>query len=353
MGVRLVEYLATVRENLQRLASDPEWDAEALAATSLVGDATTGSTRMAERLVQMAGSAASYEVIDLHRRIRAMSGDLTDTLADGVDFSLEVGGGEAPALIDPAQFDLLLAQLVSLAGTGLEEGDALTITTDIRDDEAAVLGGSMLASRNLAIHFRLQGPGARDAAEILEDPVVQALVGSVGTAMTFEIEDDHNVEMTFALSPPRASSTAQRTGDAAPASGESSGAVLPEHVQPTVLLVDDNRRLLRMLRRFLEFETDWRVLTASGPAEAEETWKANRDHISVMISDIDMPGGDGPTLIERLRADHGMDIPVILISGRPDTHEGLSHLERDGRTRVLEKPFDPLELLGQLRTSVE
>jgi DNA-binding NtrC family response regulator len=63
----------------------------------------------------------------------------------------------------------------------------------------------------------------------------------------------------------------------------------------------------------------------------------------IIISDVDMDGGDGFELLDRLQAS-GLNIPVILMSGI--NHFGHNSRARDSRVRAfLLKPFEISHLL--------
>jgi two-component system cell cycle sensor histidine kinase/response regulator CckA len=69
----------------------------------------------------------------------------------------------------------------------------------------------------------------------------------------------------------------------------------------TILVVDDEEPVLRMTTRVLE-SFGYRVLAASSGSEAETLFRAHRDDIKVVLTDMMMPGMDGAALIEKVRA---------------------------------------------------
>ena len=114
-------------------------------------------------------------------------------------------------------------------------------------------------------------------------------------------------------------------------------------VVPLVLLVDDDRDILLMLR--LQLEADgFRVMLAERGTRALALAKGELPHLAVI--DLMMPGMDGFTLAQRLR--HYADLPIIMLTAIDDAErkiEGLTHYADDYVT----KPFAYGELLARIR----
>jgi FixJ family two-component response regulator len=70
----------------------------------------------------------------------------------------------------------------------------------------------------------------------------------------------------------------------------------------------------------------------------------------VIISDVTMPGIDGPGLIGQLRT-RGIDTPVVLMTGRVDS-DGLAHAQGSDTISVLPKPFDRATLLATISAAI-
>jgi EAL domain-containing protein (putative c-di-GMP-specific phosphodiesterase class I) len=108
-------------------------------------------------------------------------------------------------------------------------------------------------------------------------------------------------------------------------------AVSPQ-TRSTVVIVDDEPQVLRTLARSLESSFD--VKAYESPEQAIE--HVRRGGVSVVISDIAMPGMTGIDLLRAIR-NHDPDIPVILITGEP-TLEGATSAIELGVFRYLRKP---------------
>jgi two-component system, OmpR family, response regulator MprA len=109
----------------------------------------------------------------------------------------------------------------------------------------------------------------------------------------------------------------------------------------TVLIADDDRKIIDMLRRTLAYE-GYQVVTAADGLEALA--KAQSHRPDVVILDWLMPGLDGIEVARRLRT---ADATPILTArdAVEDRVEGLD----SGADDYLVKPFAPAELLARVR----
>ena len=108
----------------------------------------------------------------------------------------------------------------------------------------------------------------------------------------------------------------------------------------TVLLVDDEPRVLEALRRTLRVPA-YRVLTASDGREALSLMAAGG--VDVLISDIDMPGMSGIELIEEVRRRHP-EVIRLLLTGDASLDTALDAINHGEVYRYLVKPWKGAEL---------
>jgi len=111
----------------------------------------------------------------------------------------------------------------------------------------------------------------------------------------------------------------------------------------TVLIVDDDPKLLNMLRRTLAYE-GFRVLSAADGNEALAELQAHRP--DVVVLDWLMPGLNGLGVLERMRA-AGDKTLVLMLTARDAVEHRVEGLE-GGADDYLVKPFAPAELLARL-----
>src|SRR5664279_244772 len=130
--------------------------------------------------------------------------------------------------------------------------------------------------------------------------------------------------------------------------GEVAGSQRPqgEDATPTVLLVEDEDAVRRLMHRFLERE-GYQLLEARNAAEAEAIAEVYQEPIHVLITDVLMPGMTGPQLDASLKALRPA-MKTLFVSGyRHDVIEahGLSR----GGLNLLSKPFPAAELVRRVR----
>jgi two-component system, OmpR family, phosphate regulon response regulator OmpR len=111
-----------------------------------------------------------------------------------------------------------------------------------------------------------------------------------------------------------------------------------------VLVVDDDLRLRSLLARYLA-EHGFRVVAADNAAEARA--KLAVIEPEAMVLDISMPGEDGLTLTQSLRAARAR-VPILLLTARGAPEDRIAGFEA-GADDYLPKPFEPRELLLRLR----
>jgi two-component system, cell cycle sensor histidine kinase and response regulator CckA len=111
----------------------------------------------------------------------------------------------------------------------------------------------------------------------------------------------------------------------------------------TVLVVDDDPLVLKMLALILRRE-GFTVLAAGDGIEAMLEWMSHRGEIDLLISDVQMPEIDGPTLASLLLAENPA-LAVLFISGYPDS----AQLNGSQRFELLLKPFSCSTLLTKVR----
>ncbi|QNA84679.1 response regulator [Sphingomonas sp. So64.6b] len=115
---------------------------------------------------------------------------------------------------------------------------------------------------------------------------------------------------------------------------------------PHILVVDDDRQIRTMLARYLG-DHGLRVTMAEDGRQMMALQEGHR--FDVIILDVMMPGDDGFTLCQRLRA--RSTVPIILLTARDTETDRVVGLEL-GADDYIAKPFNPRELLARVRATV-
>jgi DNA-binding response OmpR family regulator len=122
--------------------------------------------------------------------------------------------------------------------------------------------------------------------------------------------------------------------------------------KPPILVVDDDAKIRRLVRTYLERDGHRVVEAADGPAAIEAL---RRDRPALVVLDLMLPGIDGLSIIRELRASAPSPAdrpPILVLSARgltSDRIEGLS----EGADDYLAKPFSPAELALRVRRLLE
>jgi two-component system, OmpR family, response regulator MprA len=112
---------------------------------------------------------------------------------------------------------------------------------------------------------------------------------------------------------------------------------------PSVLIVDDDPKLLKMLQRTLTYE-NLNVFTATNGLEALPLLQTHRPDL--IIVDWMMPKMDGLSFIQRLRDEENKTM-VLMLTARDAIENRVEGLE-SGADDYLVKPFAPAELVARV-----
>ena len=114
--------------------------------------------------------------------------------------------------------------------------------------------------------------------------------------------------------------------------------------QPHILVIDDDRRLRELLRKYLA-DQNFLVSTAENAADAEA--KLTSLAFDLLIVDVMMPGEDGMSLTKRIRNTVGT--PILMLTAMNETDDRIAGLE-SGADDYLSKPFEPRELVLRIQS---
>ena len=110
-----------------------------------------------------------------------------------------------------------------------------------------------------------------------------------------------------------------------------------------ILVVDDDPKIVALVRTYLERER-YRVVTAStGRAALREI----AEHPRLVVLDLMIPELDGIEVIRRAREFD--DVPILVLSARGAVGDRIEALT-EGADDYLPKPFSPAELVVRVRT---
>lgn len=110
--------------------------------------------------------------------------------------------------------------------------------------------------------------------------------------------------------------------------------------QPHLLIVDDDNRILKLLKKFLS-QNGFFVSTSTSPKEALSTLE--KFTFDLIILDVMMPEITGIEFAKAIK-DSGKKMPVVMLTALSEPDDRVRGLEA-GASDYVTKPFEPRELL--------
>ncbi|MFN2218337.1 MAG: response regulator transcription factor [Anaerolineae bacterium] len=113
-----------------------------------------------------------------------------------------------------------------------------------------------------------------------------------------------------------------------------------------ILVVDDDREIVRLLRGYLEQAT-YEVLCAYDGETALHILR--REHPDLAVLDLMLPDRDGWEITRIVRSDPTLaDLPIVMLTARVEDHDKIIGLEL-GADDYVTKPFNPREVVARVR----
>ena len=335
---------------------DPE-DQELL--TSLESSARRGADIIRQVLTFARGVEGERRPVALSRLIGELEKIIRETFARSIQLETRVAADLRPILGDSTQLYQVLMNLCVNARDAMPAGGLIRIQARNLHLDAEGARSHRGARPGDYVWISVADTGTGITPEVIGkifDPFFTTKDLGQGTGLglptTLTIVKSHGGWITVESEPGRGSEfhvylPASRA-DAAPASASA----LPEQPRghgELVLVVDDDATMRQVARSTL-IKAGYEVLTAHDGREALALFHAQRSQIAVVLTDLMMPGMDGPALVAELRK-LGSPVPVITMSGLVETHS--SNRLSASTTAFLEKPFTAESLLGTVRTALE
>jgi DNA-binding response OmpR family regulator len=111
----------------------------------------------------------------------------------------------------------------------------------------------------------------------------------------------------------------------------------------SILVVDDERRIVELARDYLEHAGFAVLVAADGPSALKTARSRKPD---VVVLDLGLPGMDGLDVARALRRESS--VPIVMLTARDDELDRVLGLEI-GADDYVTKPFSPRELVARIR----
>jgi PAS domain S-box-containing protein len=314
-----------------------------LYASEIMGAYTRGADLTQQLLAFSRRTQLNTRVLSLNDSVREMRGLLARLVGEPVTLDLDLQPELGAIEADESQLGQVLMNLAANARDAMPDGGVLRLATSNRSLDAAEADQLKVAPGDyveLAVSDSGEGMDERTQAHIFE-PFFTTKPQGKGTGLglavsygivsqsggTIELESTLGAGTTFRILLPRTEATS--IGEPV-APREKPGALAAR-----VLLVEDDEQVRVLTRQMLE-QLGCTVHDAATPEEALALARDLRWQIDVLVTDVVMPGLNGPALAEELAADRA-DLPVLYVSGYPAS--ALSGRRSELGSAYLTKPY--------------
>lgn len=297
--------------------------------------------------------------LDLNRTLTDMDKLLRRVLGDDIELCTSLDPNLDAVYADLGQIEQMILNLAVNAKDAMPRGGRLELASknvQLPDPDASPapqdLEGSFVLmaleddgqGMDEATQERIFEPffTTQNAASGLGLPVVQGIVDSNrGHIAVHSIpQGGSRFHLFFPSLPPE---TPEK-----PAANETSAKA--SQGKETVLLVEDDTGVRALVQQILELR-GYRVLSASGAAQAEAILDEYPKPPDLLITDVVMPQKSGPELAEDLEL-RLPGLKILFMSGYTDRHDGV-RLVAERKAAFLAKPFTPDVLARRVRTILD
>ncbi len=325
-------------ELLQRVAVPGSEEEQFLGYIQEAGHRAAGVTR--QLLALSRRQVLDVQVVSLSELVRQTAPLVRQLVGEDIRVLLSLDDEASHVRVDPGQIEQVVLNLASNARDAMPRGGTLHLTVRrVSPDEVLLeakdTGTGMateIAARVFEPFFTTKPRGKGTGLGLAS---VQGIVEQHGG--TVFVDTEPGMGSTFAVLLPVATSEQAR----------SSARTLPREDaargNERVLVVEDERSVRTLVYEALT-QLGYRVFVADGLVAAEAI--ARSEQLDLLISDVVMPGADGPLV--RKRVTEYQDIPCLFITGHADDRLGERGFVEKG-TEVLRKPFTVTQLAERVR----
>lgn len=115
-------------------------------------------------------------------------------------------------------------------------------------------------------------------------------------------------------------------------------------MRESILIIEDEIGLIKMLKRLLEKEGFQNIYEAESGLEALKI--VNQNRIDLILLDVMLPDTDGFNLCQQIR--EISDVPIIFLTARTTDIDKLTGFSVGGDDYIT-KPFNPLEVSARIK----
>jgi two-component system, cell cycle sensor histidine kinase and response regulator CckA len=290
-------------------------------------------------------------VVDIHKMLRPIIGE-------NMEFAAVLEPGVCRVVADAGQMEQVLMNLILNARDAMPGGGKITIHTRKGHlDAQSALRRGMHPGPCVFLAVTDTGHGLDpETLQHIFEPFFTTKENGKGTglglSMVLTIIRAAGGDICVESTPGQGASftVCLPTGPIQPETAEAPLTSRPASGSETILLVEDEEEVRRLLRYVLS-KRGYQVLEASNAEDALVLFEQHADHIDLVLTDVVMPGMSGPELGERLLRQRP-NLKVMYMSGYTD--EMVNRSGAPGRRiDFLQKPLRPDSLASRVREALD
>jgi nitrogen-specific signal transduction histidine kinase/ActR/RegA family two-component response regulator len=356
--------LTVILGNAELLAEQLQDRPDVLPLAQMTRMAAERGAGLIQRLLAFARrQALQPQAVDTHQLLASMDPLLRRTLPADIDFELVRAAGLWQAMVDPAQLESAVLNLVLNARDAMPEGGRLTLETanawidqSYADSHDDVVPGQYVL---LSVSDTGCGMAPAELARAFDPFYTTKGVGKgtgLGLSMVYGFARQSRGHVKLYSEPGEGTTVRLYLPRAAVEKPGAAVSVIPEPAVPVtegqalVLVVEDDVLVRRHVVAQLG-SLGYRVLQAANGPEGLDLLRAHPD-IDLLFTDVVMPGGmNGRELAEAARALRP-GIKLLYTSGY--TENAIVHQGRlDPGVQLLPKPYRKVELAAKVQAVLQ
>ena len=299
-------------------------------------------------------------VVDLGQVVRGMEGMVRRLIGEDIELRTVSAPGLGRVMADRSQIEQVVLNLAVNAREAMPQGGRLTIELSNIDLTGALAGEHTTLSPGAYILLAVSDTGvgmSRDALAHVFEPFFTTKPRGQGTGLGLStcygivrqsggditVYSEPNRGTTFKIYLPRVAAEQPVAAAGVP--------IVPAAGQGRCVLVVEDEELVRSATCKILTGRGYLVLEASSPAEARQHCAEHVGPIHLLLTDVVMPGMNGPEMAEQLRKTRP-ELAVLFMSGYTDAtivHHGV----QGARVAFLPKPFTPDALAAKVAEVLE
>jgi len=294
-------------------------------------------------------------VLDLGQVVRGMEGMVRRLIGEDIELRTLSAIGLGRVMADRSQIEQVILNLAVNARDAMPHGGQLTIELSNLDLTGPLAGEHATLPSGAYILLAVSDTGvgmSREALAHVFEPFFTTKPRGQGTGLGLStcygivrqsggdltVYSEPNRGTTFKIYLPRVSAEQ-------PVATPGIRLTSPAGMGRCVLVVEDEE-LVRSATCKILLARGYEVLEAASPAAALELCAAHPEPIQLLLTDVVMPGMNGPEMAEQLRKLRP-NLAVLYMSGYTDATI-MNHGVTGGRIAFLPKPFTPDSLAAKV-----